>query len=78
MVTLISGYGLVFWAAVILTVVFFLDLATCWWATSLKICPLRKYRDKICKYHKYIRVLLLITVVVHITLHVLFEYGVVF
>ena len=78
MVTLILSYDLMFWAAVALTIAFFIDLATCCWATSLKICPLRKYRDKLCKYHKYTRITLIVMVIIHILLHILFPvYGIV-
>ncbi len=77
MVTLLFGFDLMFWAAVALTIVFFLDLATCWWATSLKICPLRRYRDKLCRYHKYTRITLIALVIIHIILHILFQvYGI--
>ena len=77
MVTLLFGFDLMFWAAVALTIVFFLDLATCWWATGLKICPLREYRDKLCKYHKYTRITLIALVIIHIILHILFQvYGI--
>ena len=73
MATIIFGMGLVFWSAVLLTIVFFIDLATCWWANGLRICPLRKYRDKLVKYHKYTRVILIILIIIHIVFHVLFQ-----
>lgn len=78
MVTLILGLDLVFWAAVALTVVFFIDLSTCWWYNSLNWGPLKKYRDKLIKYHKYTRLLLITIVIIHIVLHVMFQvYGIV-
>jgi len=78
MVTLVSGFDLMFWAAVALTIVFFIDLTTCWWANSLKINPLRKYASKLVKYHKYTRLILIALVIIHIVLHVLFQvYGIV-
>lgn len=79
MVILILGYDLMFWAAVALTVAFFLDLATCWWYNSLNWGPLKKFRDKLVKYHKYTRITLIALVIIHIILHVLFQvYGIVF
>lgn len=69
MPTLILGLTLVFWAAMALTAVFFIDLATCWWATGLKICPLRKWRSKLIKYHKYTRMALIVLVIVHFVIH---------
>lgn len=78
MVTLILGYDLMFWAAVVLTIAIFADLATCWWATGLKICPLKKYRDKLCRYHKYTKIALILIAIIHIILHILFQvYGIV-
>ncbi len=35
MPTLIFDQDLLFWIAVLLTVVFFIDLASCWWYNSL-------------------------------------------
>lgn len=78
MVTLILGFDLVFWTAIALTIVFFIDLLTCYWANSLKIFPLKKYGDKLCRYHKYTRITLIVLVIVHIILHVLSQvYGIV-
>ncbi len=78
MVTLILGLDLMFWAAVALTIAIFVDLATCWWATGLKICQLRRYRDKLCKYHKYTKIALIVIAIIHITLHMLFQvYGII-
>jgi len=78
MVTLIFGLDLTFWTAVALTIVFFIDLATSWWATGLKICPLRKYRGTLTRYHKYTRSLLIALVIIHIVLHIMFQvYGIV-
>ncbi|MBI2530068.1 MAG: hypothetical protein HYW05_02915 [Candidatus Diapherotrites archaeon] len=77
MVTLIFGFDLVFWAAVALTVVFFIDLSTCWWYNSLNWGPLKKYRDKMVKYHRYTRITLIALVIIHIFLHILFQvYGI--
>lgn len=73
MVTLILGYDLLFWAAVALTVVFFLDLATCWWYNSLNWGLLKKFRNKLVKYHKYTKITLLVLVIIHIVLHILFQ-----
>ncbi|HLC89264.1 MAG TPA: hypothetical protein VJG49_04480 [Candidatus Nanoarchaeia archaeon] len=78
MVTLILGFDLMFWAAVVLTIVFFIDLSTCWWYNSLNWGPLKKYRDKLVKYHKYTRKILIALVVIHIVLHILFQvYGII-
>ena len=78
MPTIILGLDLLFWIAVLLTIVFFIDLSTCWWATGLRICPLRKYRNKLVKYHKYTRVILIILIIIHIVFHVLFQvFGIV-
>lgn len=78
MVTIILGFDLMFWAAVALTIAIFLDLATCWWATGLKICPLRKYGDRLCRYHKYTKISLIALAIIHIVLHILFQvYGIV-
>jgi len=77
MVTLILGFDLVFWAAVALTAVFFIDLSTCWWYNSLNWGPLKKYRDKMVKYHRYTRITLIALVIIHIILHILSQvYGV--
>ena len=79
MVTLILGFDLVFWAAVALTAVFFIDLSTCWWYNSLNWGPLKKYRDKLVKFHPYTRKILIALVIIHFILHVLFQaYGIVF
>lgn len=75
---LFLGLDLLFWVAVALTVAIFVDLATCWWATSLKISPLRRWRKRLCRYHKYTRIVLIVLAVVHIVLHVLFQiYGII-
>ena len=77
MVTLILGFDFVFWAAVALTAVFFIDLSTCWWYNSLNWGPLKKYRDKMVKYHRYTRITLIALVIIHIILHILFQvYGI--
>ncbi len=77
--TLILGQDLLFWIAVLLTVVFFIDLSTCHWVVRLKICPLKRWGSKLIKYHKYTRVLLIITVIIHFILHTLFQiYGIIF
>lgn len=77
MVTLIFGFDLLFWAAFLLTVVFFIDLSTCWWYNSLNWGPLKKYRDKLVRYHKHTRKLLIALVIVHFLLHILFQvYGI--
>ena len=55
MVTLILGQDLLFWIAVLLTIVFFIDLSTCWWYNSLNWGPLKKFRSTLVKYHKYTR-----------------------
>lgn len=79
MPTLILGQDLLFWAAVLLTAVFFIDLATCHWAVRLKIYPLKKWADKLVKYHQYTRVLLIFLIIIHLALHVLFQvYGIIF
>ncbi|OGY46423.1 MAG: hypothetical protein A2663_03015 [Candidatus Buchananbacteria bacterium RIFCSPHIGHO2_01_FULL_46_12] len=79
MPALIMGQDLLFWIAVLLTVVFFIDLGTCWWATGLKIYPLKKYQGKLTKYHKYTRVLLIFLVIIHLIFHVLFQvFGIIF
>lgn len=79
MPTLILGQDLLFWIAVLLTVVFFIDLSTCWWATSLKICPFKKYQGKLTSYHKYTRILLIFLIIVHFVFHVLFQiFGIIF
>lgn len=79
MPTLIFGQDLLFWTAVLLTIVFFADLATCWWAAGLKICPLRKYQGKLTKYHKYTRILLILLVIIHLVFHILFQvFGIIF
>lgn len=78
MVTLIFGYDLMFWAAVALTIAFFLDLSTCWWYNSLNWGPLKKYRNKLVRYHRYTRIILIILVIIHIIFHILFQvYGIV-
>lgn len=71
--TLILGQDLLFWIAVLLTAVFFIDLATCWWYNSLNWGPLRKFRDKLVKYHKYTRILLIFIIIVHLIFHILFQ-----
>lgn len=73
MVTAILGFDLMFWAAVALTIVFFIDLTTCWWYNSLNWGPLKKFRNSLVKYHKYTRVTLIALVIIHIILHVLFQ-----
>ncbi|HDZ54111.1 MAG TPA: hypothetical protein ENI19_03370 [Candidatus Nealsonbacteria bacterium] len=79
MPTLIFGQDLLFWIAVILTVVFFVDLATCWWYNSLNWGFLRKFRDKLIKYHKYTRILLIFLIVIHLIFHILFQvFGIIF
>jgi len=78
MVTLILGLDLMFWSAVALTIIFFIDLSTCWWYNSLNWGPLKKYRDKLVKYHKYTRITLITLVIIHIILHILFQvYGII-
>lgn len=75
---LILGQDLLFWIAVLLTVVFFIDLSTCHWAVRLRICPLRRWGDKLIKYHKYTRILLIILVIIHFIFHILFQvYGII-
>ncbi len=77
MVTLILSYDLMFWAAVALTIVFFVDLSTCWWYNSLNWGPLKRFRDKLVRYHKYTRMTLIVLVIIHIILHILFQvYGI--
>lgn len=79
MPTLILGQDLLFWIAVLLTVVFFIDLSTCWWATGLRICPLKRWRTKLVKYHKYTRILLIFLVIIHLIFHILFQvFGIIF
>lgn len=79
MPTLILGQDLLFWLAILLTVVFFADLATCWWYNSLNWGPLRKFRNGLVRYHKYTRVLLILLVIVHLLFHVLFQvFGIIF
>ncbi|MDO8647265.1 MAG: hypothetical protein Q7R70_02515 [Candidatus Diapherotrites archaeon] len=68
---------MLFWAAVALTIAFFVDLMTCWWYNSLNWGPLKKFRTSLVKYHKYTRKILIFLVIVHIVLHVLFQvYGI--
>lgn len=79
MPTLILGQDLLFWIAVLLTVVFFVDLATCWWYNSLNWGPLKKFRDKLAKYHQQTRILLIFLVLIHLAFHILFQvYGIIF
>lgn len=79
MPTLIFGQDLLFWIAVLLTVVFFIDLSTCWWYNSLNWGPLKKFRDKLVKHHKHTRILLIFLVIVHLIFHVLFQvFGIIF
>ena len=79
MPTLIFGQDLLFWIAVLLTAVFFVDLATCWWYNSLNWGPLKKFRDKLVRYHKYTRILLIFVVVIHLVFHILFQiFGIIF
>lgn len=79
MPTLILGQDLLFWIAVLLTIVFFADLATCWWYNSLNWGPLRKFRDRLVKYHKYTRISLILLVIIHFVFHVLFQvFGIIF
>ena len=79
MPTLILGQDLLFWVAVLLTIVFFIDLSTCHWAVRLRICPLRKWGNKLIKYHKYTRISLIFLVIIHILMHILFQvYGIIF
>lgn len=78
MVTLILGLDLMFWAAVALTIVIFLDLATCWWYNSLNWGPLKRFRDKLVRYHKYTRITLIVLAIIHIIMHILFQfYGII-
>lgn len=78
MVTLILGYDLLFWIAVALTVIFFFDLATCWWYNGLNWGPLKKFRNILVKYHKYTRITLIVIVIIHIIFHILFQvYGII-
>jgi hypothetical protein len=79
MVTLILGLDLMFWAAAALTVVFFIDLSTCWWYNSLNWGPLKKYRNRMVNYHRYTRWLLILLVITHMIIHILFQvFGIVF
>lgn len=79
MPTLILDQDLLFWIAVLLTVVFFIDLATCHWAARLKISPLRKWAAQLIKYHQYTRILLIFLVIIHLVFHLLFQvYGIIF
>mgnify|MGYP001567463868 CR=1 FL=1 len=79
MPTLILGQDLLFWIAVLLTAVFFVDLATCWWYNSLNWGPLKKYRDKLVKYHKYTRPILIFLIIIHLIFHILFQvFGMIF
>ena len=79
MPTLIWGQDLLFWIAVLLTVVFFIDLSTCWWYNSLSWGPLKKFRDKLVRCHKYTRILLILLVIIHLLLHISFQvFGVIF
>lgn len=73
MPTLILGLDLLFWIAALLTVVFFLDLATCWWYNSLNWAPLKKFRDRLVKYHRYTRIFLVFLIVIHFFFHLLFQ-----
>ena len=77
--TLILGQDLLFWIAILLTLVFFVDLATCWWYNSLNWGPLRKFRDRLVKYHKDTKILLILLVIIHFVFHVLFQFfGIIF
>lgn len=73
MPTLILGQDLLFWIAVLLTLVFFADLATCWWYNSLNWGPLRKFRDRLVRYHKHTKILLILLVIIHFVFHILFQ-----
>jgi len=76
---LIFGQDLLFWIAVLLTIVFFIDLATCWWYNSLNWGPLKKFRQKLVKYHKYTRFALIALVIIHLVFHILFQVvGIIF
>lgn len=78
MVNLILGLDLLFWIATVLTVVFFIDLSTCWWYNSLNWGPLKKFRDKLVKYHKYTRISLILLVIIHFIFHILEQvYGII-
>jgi len=76
--TLIFGQDLLFWIAILLTFVFFIDLSTCWWYNSLNWGPLRRFRSKLIKYHKYTRISLISLIVIHLIFHILFQvYGII-
>jgi len=46
-------------------------------ATGLKICPPRRWRSRLIRYHKYTRLLLIALVIVHFVLHVATDvYGI--
>lgn len=76
---LVLGQDLLFWIAVLLTLVFFIDLATCWWYNSLNWGPLKTFRVKLVRYHQYTRVLLILLVIIHLLFHLLFQvFGIIF
>ena len=78
MAALILGQDLLFWIAVLLTIVFVIDLSTCWWYNSLNWGPLKKFRNKLVNYHKYTRKILIILVIVHMIFHILEQvYGII-
>lgn len=77
--TLIFGQDLLFWLAVLLTLVFFVDLATCWWYNDLNWGPLKKIRHRLVRYHKYTRYALIALIVIHLIFHILFQFfGIIF
>jgi len=80
MATVIFGQDLLFWIAVILTVVYLFDLFTCWWANHwANKLGIRLPFKNLTKYHMYTRFLLFAAIIMHIIIHVLFQvYGIVF
>ncbi len=65
----ILGQDLLFWIAAVLTLVIFIDFATCW-CFGIR---------KLARYHKYTRVLLIVLAIAHMVFHILFQvYGIVF
>ncbi len=73
MVTTFLGLDMLFWAAMVLTLVYLLDLATCWWFNHLGWSPLRRWRGNLVAYHKYTRWSLFILIIVHGVLHIQFQ-----
>jgi hypothetical protein len=73
MVTTFLGLDMLFWAAMALTLVYFLDLATCWWFNRLGWSPLKRWRNTLVSYHKYTRWALFVLIIAHGVLHIRFQ-----